>query len=154
MRSSAMLHLNTVQYIFLLELEVKSYCDGYRVAAEEKKKNDLLYRPGCNLHDDAFTSCHHSKRHQQSGVCWWLQNQQRCFNIYIDFKKVCLLYRKQLKTSIRCTVQICYICYIEANVWPHRSVRRHKVCAASWRKHPWVMNGLATSTKGGFGSKA
>lgn len=83
MQSNAMLHSNTVQYIFLLAFQVKPNCDDHQVAAEQKNEHELLYRPGRNLHDDTFINCHHIKRQQQTGACWWLQNQQKHVNVYI-----------------------------------------------------------------------
>lgn len=39
-----MLHLNTVQYIFLPAFQVKSYCDDHQVAAE---KNPAQFDVSC-----------------------------------------------------------------------------------------------------------
>lgn len=79
MRSSAMLHLNTARYLFLQAFQVKSSCDDHRVAAE-KNRIDSMPRPGRTFHDHTSIP---NKRSQQTGACWWLQNQQRLFSIYI-----------------------------------------------------------------------
>lgn len=84
MRSSAMLHLNTVQYIFLLAFQVKSYREDHQVATEQKKMNTIrCIVPVVISMTTPFINCHHIKRQQQTGACWWLQNQQKHFNIYI-----------------------------------------------------------------------
>lgn len=89
-----MLHLNTVQYIFLQAFQVKSYCDDHQVAAE-KKRIDSLPRPGRSFRDDTSIP---NKRSQQTGACWWRQNQQRssAFTSF-DFKSVLVV---RLKDNI------------------------------------------------------
>lgn len=103
MCSSAMLHLNTVQYIFLLAFQVKSYREDHQAAAEKKKWTQFVVssRSLSPWRHPLSTVITLKDNNKLELVCGFRINRNTSTFTYFDFESVLVVHKtnKNLKQS-------------------------------------------------------